>query len=444
MKSLWLILSFVSLLYPQIWSPPIEVDPPGLSPTSVVPVIDKFGRIVCFYRDWMFYLDTLTEKWSEPEEIPERIWLLAGRLKDGDLWITTMKRHFFYYHYNRWSEPIPPASKENMGYAVGDSANRLWMSWREKDKIMVGYYDGERWSEPYYMGGGTDPSFITVDCSGRIWVSWFLRYYLFIRYFERGGWSDLLFAKDGIRQPNFAWDWLAPDASGNIWLATVNTSSDSASVLTFYYDMNEWKAIDSIYAGRFPDMWWSWHPRPELCVDYSGIVWLVWESTIRDTLGEAYFSYYDGERWSEPAPIYPSFHLNHPKSLVVDNKNRVWVFLVSSQDGRVYTSHTKGKGIEEHKRAKRDSGLFRISPNPFKEVTSIKYQVTSRGKVNLLIYDAQGRLVRALERENQKPGIYMIKWDGRDERGRKVVSGVYFLRLKTKGFAETRKVTLIR
>jgi len=221
MRSLWLILSFVSLLYPQIWSLPKKVDPPGSSPTSVVPVIDKFGRIVCFYGHWMFYLDTLTEKWSEPESIPGTIWLfLAGRLEDGDLWIFTTQKSFFYYDYNKWSEPIPPASKYCIGYAVGDSANRLWMSWRDIGPdnelwVITSYYDGWRWVDPYYVSQTNGfPTHMTVDRLGRVWVSWeyfssaYPKFSFFTRYFNGNRWSHPLLVKEGLIQPGFLWELL--------------------------------------------------------------------------------------------------------------------------------------------------------------------------------------------------------------------------------------------
>ena len=64
--------------------------------------------------------------------------------------------------------------------------------------------------------------------------------------------------------------------------------------------------------------------------------------------------------------------------------------------------------------------------------------------MSLTIYDVNGRRVRTLVDCADDPGEKSIVWDGKDERGVAVSSGVYFYRLITPGFAETRKMALIQ
>ena len=64
--------------------------------------------------------------------------------------------------------------------------------------------------------------------------------------------------------------------------------------------------------------------------------------------------------------------------------------------------------------------LAACRPNPFRNGTSIGYQLPTAGNVSLQVYDVTGRTVRTLRNGFQKPGAYTATWNGRDERGREV------------------------
>jgi hypothetical protein len=80
--------------------------------------------------------------------------------------------------------------------------------------------------------------------------------------------------------------------------------------------------------------------------------------------------------------------------------------------------------------------------NPFGDATAIEYAIPRAGATELAVYDARGRLVRMLYRGAQAPGSYTLDWDGRDDAGLSVGSGIYFARLKCG--AEERKIKLVR
>lgn len=81
-------------------------------------------------------------------------------------------------------------------------------------------------------------------------------------------------------------------------------------------------------------------------------------------------------------------------------------------------------------------------PNPFNPETEFNYFVAENAKISLVIYDLLGRTVKALLNENKEPGYYSIAWDGRDDSGNKVVSGVYFARMIAGSFRQVRKLVL--
>ncbi|MCK5620477.1 MAG: T9SS type A sorting domain-containing protein, partial [Candidatus Krumholzibacteria bacterium] len=90
--------------------------------------------------------------------------------------------------------------------------------------------------------------------------------------------------------------------------------------------------------------------------------------------------------------------------------------------------------------------LYPAVPNPFNPETTIRYDVTVRGHLSLSVYDVAGRLVRTLVDEVKAPmaGGYSVTWNGRNNNGEPVPSGVYFYRLATKNATQTRKMVMLK
>jgi hypothetical protein len=85
-------------------------------------------------------------------------------------------------------------------------------------------------------------------------------------------------------------------------------------------------------------------------------------------------------------------------------------------------------------------GLLGNFPNPFGASTRVGFLVGSPGPVTLKVYDAVGRLVRTVEGGELPPGRHFLDWDGRDDRGHRAASGVYFLLVSTGRTAVSSKV----
>ena len=83
-------------------------------------------------------------------------------------------------------------------------------------------------------------------------------------------------------------------------------------------------------------------------------------------------------------------------------------------------------------------------PNPFNPVTSIAYDLSSVTYVTLKVYDLLGRHVRTLVNESQIAGSYLAVWDGKDNTGGMVSTGIYLYRLETEQFISTKKMVLLR
>ena len=84
------------------------------------------------------------------------------------------------------------------------------------------------------------------------------------------------------------------------------------------------------------------------------------------------------------------------------------------------------------------------SPNPFNPRTTISFDLARAGRVHLDCFDPAGRRVRSLLDVDLPPGQHRVPWDGKDDGGRSLASGVYFLRLTTPAGMETGRVLLIK
>ena len=86
-----------------------------------------------------------------------------------------------------------------------------------------------------------------------------------------------------------------------------------------------------------------------------------------------------------------------------------------------------------------------IAPNPFVAATTIRFEIPQPGgMVGARIYNTAGRLVRDLAREEMEPGVHELDWNGRDDQGERVSSGVYFCRIVGPGIDQQRKVVFLK
>ena len=95
------------------------------------------------------------------------------------------------------------------------------------------------------------------------------------------------------------------------------------------------------------------------------------------------------------------------------------------------------------------NALHQNYPNPFNPETWIPFELANPAEVTIHIYNTKGQPIRTLNLGNQKAGVYLTKdkaayWDGRDNAGEKVASGVYFYTLRAGDFTTTRKMATLK
>lgn len=91
-----------------------------------------------------------------------------------------------------------------------------------------------------------------------------------------------------------------------------------------------------------------------------------------------------------------------------------------------------------------DFNLNPAYPNPFNPTTTIGFDVAKSMKVKLTVYNTLGQEIKTLVNTKKMPGKYQTIWDGKDNAGHAVASGIYFYRLEAGSFVKTRKMMLIK
>jgi len=103
-----------------------------------------------------------------------------------------------------------------------------------------------------------------------------------------------------------------------------------------------------------------------------------------------------------------------------------------------------GVGDQSLAKPPEDFALSQNYPNPFNPETTIKYAVSSLCRVRIEIYNTLGQRLRTLVDEDQPAGYYTVRWDGKDEQGRAMPSGVYVYTLQAGEFVQVRKMVVVK
>jgi hypothetical protein len=123
-----------------------------------------------------------------------------------------------------------------------------------------------------------------------------------------------------------------------------------------------------------------------------------------------------------------------------NNPGNVFIYLI-----RAYVSFTPPTGVKQTIELVPSS--FKLNqnyPNPFNPSTVISYQLASLSKIQIKVYDILGKEIATLVNGQKPAGNYQIIWDGTDSFGNKVTSGVYFYRINTDNFVQTKKMILMK
>jgi hypothetical protein len=148
-------------------------------------------------------------------------------------------------------------------------------------------------------------------------------------------------------------------------------------------------------------------------------------------------------------PLTAWFGLNHEST--ADTVEVTWpasgivqTFTDVVGDQRLLIAEMDVSGVTGRKRPL-VFNLYPNHPNPFSNVTTIRYDLPEPAHVNLTIYDVSGRVVhRLVGHRLEMPGCHIVKWDGRNAKGRSVAPGVYFYELSAGPHTKIERMVLLR
>ncbi len=110
----------------------------------------------------------------------------------------------------------------------------------------------------------------------------------------------------------------------------------------------------------------------------------------------------------------------------VRGHNAAWAW---NEQGPLEDIVVIGSGIASSPSQKYETRIMELGPNPTSGGVVIRYSLAESGSVELTVYDAGGRRVRALACGRTEAGMHQLRWDGRDDSGRELAAGVYYCRL---------------
>ncbi|HLT23485.1 MAG TPA: T9SS type A sorting domain-containing protein [Ignavibacteria bacterium] len=224
------------------------------------------------------------------------------------------------------------------------------------------------------------------------------------------------------------------------------------SDIEFIDDNTGWKAYGNMKKTTNGGLNWTTQILPDggpiivttmdkFSVINSDTIWGVggYASTSLGARGILYRTTNGGENWYYQIPdsninIFKYYHIQF-----TDNK-KGWAYSPSTG------IHTKIGGDSTFTNIHQLSSeipseyiLYQNYPNPFNPTTNINYELRIKSKVKLTIYDISGRTVQVLVNHLQAPGMYQYTFNGAD-----ITSGIYFYKLETENYTDTKKMMLVK
>jgi hypothetical protein len=148
--------------------------------------------------------------------------------------------------------------------------------------------------------------------------------------------------------------------------------------------------------------------------------------------------------------IYDTSFVFHNKDFLPENLYIQWA--VSASDGITTTASSdifrfsigEVSDINELAQLPKEFALYQNYPNPFNPSTTISFALPTSELVKISIYDILGREVKTLINKTMQAGIKKVEWDGRNNRGNPVPSGMYFYKLEAGRFNDVKKMLIIK
>ncbi|MCK9995017.1 MAG: S8 family serine peptidase [Candidatus Krumholzibacteria bacterium] len=178
---------------------------------------------------------------------------------------------------------------------------------------------------------------------------------------------------------------------------------------------------------------------------------LIWENPDNWNVDHSnlYYTIDDGENWVEIATDVSGTSYTWIAPDTPSDEVRVRVFVYDNQGFLGYDSSDDLFMLMDEASAVDNSiplayGLAQNFPNPFNPQTEIRFELPHASNTKLSVYDLRGRLIKDLVSGHMDAGRHSVLWMGRDNGGRQVASGVYYYKITSGKFTDTRRMTLVK
>jgi hypothetical protein len=248
-------------------------------------------------------------------------------------------------------------------------------------------------------------------------------------------------------------DAIAVDGSGNVYVTGRSYGSETDfDYCTIKYDASGTEVWVRTYNGPAN----GYDNATDITVDDLGNIYVTGESGGIGSSGDYATLSYDPDgdvRWVKRYDG-PGNASDVAQSIAVDDSGKVCVTGYSHACNEMgCNDYATIKYVQTFNEVRDETGsrerpsefdLSQNYPNPFNPSTKIEFTLARSGFVTLQIYDTLGRKVRTLVSEELSSGYKSVIWDGKNEDGDEVASGVYFYQLKVGDFSEPKKMLLLK
>jgi ligand-binding sensor domain-containing protein len=286
-------------------------------------------------------------------------------------------------------------------------------------------------------------SILAVDSSNNIWLGTMGSYSSsgWLLEFDGINWTVYNPSNSGLPWNAAVWS-LAVDALNRIWIGAYG-----AGLVMF--DGSNWNTYN-IYNSNIASNYVN-----GIGFDQSGNTWCATEGEVYYSPGGGGWiegggvSKFDGINWVTYNTQNSGLAEVMVRSVAIDYKGNKWF---GTYDNGVSFLGTPTEVNEEPIEPLPEKySLYQNYPNPFNSYTTIPFMVYGSQlivhrpiRTTLKIYNILGQLVKTLVAEEKFPGNYNIIWDGEDNSGKDVASGIYFYQLKTNDYTDTKKMLLLK
>ncbi len=398
---------------------------------------DNYGLLSFDGSEWTVY-DTSNS------ELPDN--LISALMLDAEenLWIGTLnglakfdRQRWTVYHRNRGNFPdvhddwITALAVDHLGNIWAGTANGSCAAHKVGALLR---FDGKEWTV-FNCGNSPLPSnaigALSVDDQNNLWIGTFEG----LAKFDGENWEVFTVTNSGL--PSNIIEALAIDQSNNVWVGTrpyrAGNTNDYIGGGIAKFNGTTWSVYDTSNSS-LPSNWTT-----TLASDLEGNI------LIGNSSREGGFTIFDGQNWSVYNTANSSLPDNDVLTVALDQYGNRWLGtrgggLAVFREGGIISNLDN----REEAAAPRAFRLLQNYPNPFNPTTTIHYILPQASKVVLKIHNISGQEIRTLVDIFQAAGSQSVIWEGRNEAGREVGSGIYFCRLHANEVTLTRKMTLVR